>query len=373
MGSRVYLRRFLATRMGFVAAWDAMPPSLATNFPVARIRTTRSLRGAVHRAVALTPYEMQTIIDDLARTGPGTAVQITLPPDAPESVHAGVEHEFARLRRLGVEVVIRHADDDAEPVAAAPTVPPMSRAIAELAVMVGRLLHELQSERVLNAAHLTARDGTPTAHFAAQWRATDDVLGVWGALLVANADLVPPLVRMHADAVDSLVTQLEPTRRGVQERLQDVGETVDYYTQLTHALLATVDGLVAAAESAPTMTAHLAFLHAKEEAAVEQLEVASAAVRHGPSHSVAARVASREAYLRTFATTATEPVLSEYRALMGGPPCHDTPGLEHALMEHECPHDTADAEAWYRTMASLFERFHDVESRSAATLLESTM
>ena len=73
------------------------------------------------------------------------------------------------------------------------------------------------------------------------------------------------------------------------------------------------------------------------------------------------------------ATTAPEPVLSEYRALMGEPPCCETPGLEHALIERECPHDTGDADAWYRTMASIFERFHDVESRSAATLLDSTM
>jgi hypothetical protein len=370
MRPAIDLRRFLTTHLGVVAPWDATPRTPET-FPIARIRTTRSLRGSVHRVVPLTAYETQTILDDLARTGPGTTVEITLPTDAPESVQARTEHEFGRLRRIGVEVVIRQADA-AEPAIAAATGASMSRAVAELAVVMGRLLHELQSERALTAAHLTAGDRTSTAHFEAQWRATDGVLGVWDALLVANADLVPPLVRMHADAVNSLVTQLGPTRRGVQERGREVAESVDYYTQLTHALLATVDGLVAAGDSAPTMTAHLAFLHAKEEAAVEQLEIASAAVRHGLSHSMAARVASRDAYLRTFATTAAEPVLSEYRALMGDPPCRETPGLEHALIERECPHVGADAEAWYRTMASLFERFRDVESRSAATLLAST-
>lgn len=371
MGATVDLRRYLAKRLGLAAPWDAMPPSLE-NFPLARIRTTRCLRGTIHQALALTPYATQTLVEDLARTGPGTAVEVTLPTDAPESVRVGAEREFARLRCLGIEVVIRLADGEAMPVLAAPPASSVSRVVAELAVLMGRLLHELQSERALTAAHLTARDGTPTAHFEAQWRATDGVLGVWDALLSANADLVPPLVRMHADAVGSLVVQLEPTRRGVQVRAREMAETIDYYTQLTHALLATVDGLVAP-EAAPTMTAHLAFLHAKEEAAVEQLEVASAAVHQGPSHSVAARVASREAYLRTFATTATEPVLSEYRALMGEPPCREIPGLEQALIKRECPHDTADAEAWYSTMASMFERFHDVENRSAATLLESTM
>ena len=370
------LGRYFAKCLGMVAASDVMPKS-PDAFPVARIRTTRSLRGSVHRALELTPYAMQTIVEDLARTGAGTTIEITLPTDTPESVQAGAAREFGRLRSHGVEVVIRRGDDAVQPVIATASGSSMSRAIAELAVVAGRLLHELQSERALTTAHLTARDGTPTAHFEAQWRATEGVLGTWDTLLVTNADLVPPLVRMHADAVHSLVMQLEPTRRQVQERAQgrvrDLAETVDYYTQLTHALLATVDGLVAAADAAPTMTAHLAFLHAKEEAAVEQLEVASATIRQSLSHSVAARVASRGAYLRTFATTAAEPVLSEYRALMGEPPCRETPGLEHALIEHECPHDNTDAEAWYRTMASLFERFRNVESRSAASLLASTM
>jgi hypothetical protein len=78
---------------------------------------------------------------------------------------------------------------------------------------------------------------------------------------------------------------------------------------------------------------------------------------------LAAHVASRTAYLHTFATTASQPVLSEYRALVGEPECCD------AL---DCDTDPdADGDAWYRTMASLAERFRDVESRSAETLLGS--
>jgi hypothetical protein len=359
----IELGQYLVKHLGFVAPWDAIPRS-SEAVPVARIRTTRCLRGNVYRALALTPYETQTIIDELRRSGPGTAVELTLPLDVPESVAVRTEREFARLRPLGVEVVIRRVDDG-ETAVSTGTPPPTARAVAELAVLMGRLLHELQSERALTAAHLTARHGTPTAHLEAQWRATDGVLGVWNALLIAHADLLPPLVSMHAEAVNSLVTQLDPMRSRALVRVREVAETVDYYTQLAHALLATVDGLVAV-EAATTMTAHLAFLHAKEEAAAEQLEVAAAA-RQGLSHSVAAHVASRTAYLRTFATTASEPVLSEYRALMGEPDCCESFEYERH------PEESADAEAWSRTLTTVFERFHDVESRSAETLLESAM
>jgi hypothetical protein len=148
---------------------------------------------------------------------------------------------------------------------------------------------------------------------------------------------------------------------------------VEYYTQLSRALLAAGDGLVAASDATLIATAHLAFLHAKEEAALEQVEVASAAMPQS-LHSVAARVASREAYLRTFATTAPEPVLSEYRALMAEPACCEATGLERLMIHQaECPEEPMDVDTWCRSLGNIVERFRDLESRSAATLLQSAI
>ena len=83
-------------------------------FPIARIRVTRGPRCSVYRALALTPYATQILIEDLAHTGHLTAVEVTLPADVPDAFAARTEREFARLRPHGVEVVIRHADDDRE-------------------------------------------------------------------------------------------------------------------------------------------------------------------------------------------------------------------------------------------------------------------
>ncbi len=343
-------------------------------FPIARIRVSRWPGGSVHHALALTPYATQTLLEDLARTGHGTAVEVTLPADVPNAFAAQTEREFARLRPHGVEVVIRHADDDGEAPLSAPAVPSLSRSVAEFAVLMGRLLHEFQSERAITVAHLTDRDGLSRTHLEAQCGATDGVLAMWRAALAAKADSLPPLVRMHADAVRSLVTQLAATRDGVQDRSLEVTETIEYYTQLSHALLGTVDGLVVASDATTIATAHLAFLHAKEEAALEQVEVASAAVPHALAHSVAARVASREVYLRTFATTAPEPVLSEYRALMAEPACCEATGLERAMIDHaECLEEPVDTDTWRRSLGNIVERFRDLETRSAATLLQSAV
>src|SRR4030095_11472601 len=89
--------RFLAKRIGLMAPWDAIPRSAET-FPVARIRTTRCLRGSVHRVISLTTYETQSLVDDLVHTAPGTAVEVTLPVDVPEPVVTRTERQLARLR-----------------------------------------------------------------------------------------------------------------------------------------------------------------------------------------------------------------------------------------------------------------------------------
>ena len=342
-------------------------------FPIVHVHVSRC-RGSVHHSLPLTPYATQTLLEDLARSGNETAVEITLPADVPDGFAAWTEREFARLRPHGVEVLVRHADDGGEAPLSAPAAPSLSRSVAELAVLMGRLLHEFQSERAITVAHLIDRDGPSRAHLEAQWGATDDVLTTWGAKLAGSAGTLPPLVRMHADAVGSLVKQLGTTRDGVQDRAREVPETVEYYTQLSHALLATGDGLVGASDATLIATAHLAFLHAKEEAALEQVEVASAALPQSLAHSVATRVASREAYLRTFATTAPEPVLSEYHALMAEPACCEATGLERVMIHQgECPEEPMDVDNWCRSLGNIVERFRDLESRSAATLLQSAI
>ena len=346
---------------------------LEPTFPIAHVHITRC-RGSVHHVLALTPYDTQALVEDLARTGHDTAVEVTLPADVPDAFAVRTEREFARLRPHGVEVVIRHADDGGEAPLSAPAAPSPSRIVAELAVLMGRLLHEFQSERAITAAHLTDRDGPSRAHLQAQWGATDGVLAAWGSSVAASGDSLSPLVRMHADAVRSLVTRLGTTRDGVQDRARELTEAVEYYTQISHALLATVDGLVGASDAALVATAHLAFLHAKEEAALELVEVASTAVPQTLAQCVAARVASREAYLRTFATTASEPVLSEYRALMAEPACCEATGLERAMIDHPAgPDEPVDTDSWCRSLGNIVERFRDLESRSAATLLQSAM
>jgi len=346
---------------------------LEPSFPIVHVHIARR-RGSVHHVLALTPYATQSFVEDLARTGHDTAVEVTLPADVPDAFAARTEREFARLRPHGVEVMIRHADDGREAPLSAPASPSLSRGVAELAVLMGRLLHEFQSERAITAAHLIDHDGPSRGHLQAQWGATDGVLSAWGSTLAASADSLPPLVQMHADAVRSLVTQLDATRDEVQDRAREVTEAVEYYTQLSRALLATADGLVAASDTALVATAHLAFLHAKEEAALEQVEVASTALPQNLAHCVAARVASREAYLRTFATTAPEPVLSEYRALMAEPACCEATGLERAMIDHTaCLDEPLDTDNWCRSLGNIVERFRDLETHSAATLLQSAM
>jgi len=65
--------------------------------------------GALERAEWLTPYVVQTIMDDALRCGPGTRLELTLPATADEAAFATVRRHFARLGTRGLDVRVARA------------------------------------------------------------------------------------------------------------------------------------------------------------------------------------------------------------------------------------------------------------------------
>ena len=65
--------------------------------------------GALERAEWLTPYAVQTIMDDALRGGPGTRVELTLPASADDTAVVAVRQQFARLGTRGLDVRVARA------------------------------------------------------------------------------------------------------------------------------------------------------------------------------------------------------------------------------------------------------------------------
>lgn len=69
--------------------------------------------GALERAEWLTPYVVQTIMDDALRGGPGTRLELMLPATADETALASVRRHFARLGTRGLDVRVARAGNRA--------------------------------------------------------------------------------------------------------------------------------------------------------------------------------------------------------------------------------------------------------------------
>jgi hypothetical protein len=79
-----------------------------------RVMTSDRHRRAVLRTGHVTPYVVDLIAEEVERTRPGAWVEMTVPPDTSADDARRLAARFDRVRRSGVEVVVRRADDRVE-------------------------------------------------------------------------------------------------------------------------------------------------------------------------------------------------------------------------------------------------------------------
>jgi len=88
---------------------DAEPP------PAVLLRATlvparRDRHGIVARVVQSSPYELETLVDDARRAGPGACLVLTMPVGTPVETLEDVERRLARLASR--EVAVRVCQDE---------------------------------------------------------------------------------------------------------------------------------------------------------------------------------------------------------------------------------------------------------------------
>jgi hypothetical protein len=67
----------------------------------------RGERAVFERVGTLTPYVVETIVEDVLHAGRGARLEVTLRPNAGPDEVAGVQRRFATLVRKGVPVSVR--------------------------------------------------------------------------------------------------------------------------------------------------------------------------------------------------------------------------------------------------------------------------
>src|SRR5262245_51159620 len=121
------------------------------------IAIDRDGRPLLHRVVMLTPYGIETLIEDGKRAGRAGQLRVALPLEAPAAVAACIGTVVDRLQVAGVRVSIvrerRASGSDDEPVSDGcrrPGAEDFVRLVPFLP-LARSTLHELQKERLLTA------------------------------------------------------------------------------------------------------------------------------------------------------------------------------------------------------------------------------
>jgi len=91
---------------------DSAPLRLPSFVRVRVIPPPDARASVLERVTWLTPYEAETIGEDARRAGPGTQLEVTVPPQTDAAGCEAVRLLFAWLRPKGIEVVVVAGDDE---------------------------------------------------------------------------------------------------------------------------------------------------------------------------------------------------------------------------------------------------------------------
>jgi hypothetical protein len=301
----------------------------------------------VRRMLLLTPYGLETIIEDGKRAGRAARLQITVPAGTPAPALRSIRSVFERLGAAGVGISVLHeesdegGDDERAPQASTTlSGDRVSGLCTRLIVMVRRPLHELQRERILVALLAASRGhGWTAERLQAQANETDRAAARLEAFVAAHRYDLPEQVLHHADQSAHLLAAIDSVRTDVAGLKRSVEDFIASYSRIAAELLACVAAVVRTADDPELVrltAAHFAFLQAKEEVGLEgaYLICAFAAGSLAPRQDVAlaARVAAQESYLTLFTAAAPPTIVSAYRERTNDPVFEEVARLERIAM-----------------------------------------
>src|SRR4051812_37877747 len=138
--------------------------------------------------------------------------------------------------------------------------------MAQLAVVIGDLLHETQKERGSSSVYLSSKGSKFSEQVKAQRLATDQVRIRFVEILEDQRTHWPPHVVATLELANSSLRDIESRRRQISSQEITPTDAIAFYTDLNERLLESIGSLVANTADVSlrgTATAYLYFLHAK--------------------------------------------------------------------------------------------------------------
>ncbi len=228
-------------------------------------------RPLLERLVELSPYMVETIVEDARVPGRYRRLEVILGPGQPDRVAARVEAVFAPARAAGLVVEVHREGRPRTPGAdPAEGVEGGLQLLADLALRVGRLLYELQQERGLACVHVASERQPLAGQLAAQQITTDRGITDLAGFVTAGGPRLPEPV--HAAIVTALAALAELP--AIRRAAATLDTAIQSYGRIDHQLVAVAASIAAVmpdAEYGRMAKSYLALLEARESTALAGL------------------------------------------------------------------------------------------------------
>jgi len=239
--------------------------------------------------------------------------------------------------------------------------------MAQLAVVIGDLLHETQKERGASSVYLSSKGSKFSEQLKAQRLATDQVRIRFVEILEDQRTHWPAHVVATLELANSSLRDIESRRRQVSTLEITPPDAIAFYTDLNDRLLESIGSLVANTADVSlrgTATAYLYFLHAKEKTGLERAQLSNVfgtdAYAPGQLALVAGLIASQRAYLNVFARMAPPELLHAYESRMNVTAVAEVKRMEQIALGQTSGFGI-DSAGWFGTMTKKIELMKGVE------------
>lgn len=251
-----------------------------------------------------------------------------------------------------------------------------ARALAQLSVGVGDLLHQTQRERGRTSQFTSSKGQKFGPELAAQQRQTDAQLAEYKRLVIAVTGKLPARVRGSLDDVAAALDRVPMLRSQAAGLTTSPKQIISGYTAINQTLLASI-AVAARTISSPAgaveLQAYLALLSAKEVAGIERAQLANVFTtgRFGAGQltTVVSLIASQQAYLTVFERAAAADVVRDWEATRNSPAFATVTELEKTALAGRFGVSPA---TWFEAATHKIDLYMALEKDEAAGLLAAT-
>jgi acyl carrier protein len=375
----------LVTRALLVArttAEDTPPRSV-----LAHLRVTDRTPGhgaRLERVVDLTPYDCETIADDIAASGPFHVRELLVPATTTTDALALIERALLASRFAGSRTTIRRMLGSRETVAGdrertAERTPATNGTALRIARHAVDLLECLSDERGATVLHLASHGTLFDAELYAARARTNRGIAAFRTVVRSYAPTLDlPLharlgaaverlgalgaIRAIADDADAIVSDAE-----VLEAYHDVSRTLTRYVW-------TLERGLPDPALVPQQMCLSALVAASEAGGVERAMIGSALARDeftpADRADVAALIAQQHTQLDLAMTNASDDIATLLDRCVGDPLFTSVADFESRMLGVRPDRSPGiDPSAWFRAMSAKLERLHDVEVRQLDSLM----